>query len=94
MRSTRHEIIRMYAEEEIAKQFPTEREWVYNFANASMTENGLFFRTKKKQKKKKKKDDQVTITKLLTRSCFHYIVFTISVRFVSFTQKTNSGITF
>jgi hypothetical protein len=28
--------IRTYAEEEIAKQFPTEREWVYNFANASM----------------------------------------------------------
>jgi hypothetical protein len=39
------------------------------------------------------KDDQVTITKLLTRSCFHYIVFTIPVRFLSFTQKTNSGIT-
>jgi hypothetical protein len=24
---------RTHAEEEIAKQFPTEREWVYNFAN-------------------------------------------------------------
>jgi hypothetical protein len=35
--------IRTYAEEEIAKQFPTEREWVYNFANASMmTENWQF----------------------------------------------------
>jgi hypothetical protein len=38
--------VRTYAEEEIAKQFPTEREWVYNFANASMmTENGTFLRT-------------------------------------------------
>jgi hypothetical protein len=36
-------IIRTYVEEEIAKQFPTEREWVYNFANASkMTENWQF----------------------------------------------------
>jgi hypothetical protein len=25
------EFVRTYAEEEIAKQFPTEREWVYNF---------------------------------------------------------------
>jgi hypothetical protein len=25
------------------RNFPTEREWVYNFANASMTENGTFF---------------------------------------------------
>jgi hypothetical protein len=28
--------IRTYAEEEIAEQFPTEREWVYNFANAKI----------------------------------------------------------
>jgi hypothetical protein len=34
------------AEEEISKQFPTEREWVYNFANASMTENGTYLRKK------------------------------------------------
>jgi hypothetical protein len=34
--------IRTYAEEEIAKRFPTEREWVYNFLDNFSTRPGPF----------------------------------------------------